>query len=214
MLLNVIPNKWDYITAYYVQQQQMANTITFTAIQTTILAEFEHSGGNHNHQSHTADKISAVKRKGKLPNFQKQKATADNNYTANQEAGPSNQKKRCANHQSKKGKGRNNSHQHFHIANRLEKVELGQLQLAPALQHPMITLQPSRVGLLTMTIASIKPSSITYVSKSTNLPTSTYTDAPFKLGPNTLQGACSLAQRIGVTQTPENLRALDALREH
>ena len=38
--------------------------------------------------------------------------------------------------------------------------------------------------------------------------------SPSKLGPNTLQGACSLAQRIRVTQTPENIRALDALREH
>ena len=32
MLLNMIPNKWDHIVAYYVQQQQMVNTITFTAI--------------------------------------------------------------------------------------------------------------------------------------------------------------------------------------
>ena len=52
------------------------------------------------------------------------------------------------------------------------------------------------------------------MSKSTNLPASAYTGAPSKPGPNTLQGACSLAQRIRVTQTPENLRALDALREH
>ena len=52
------------------------------------------------------------------------------------------------------------------------------------------------------------------MSKSTNLPASAYTGAPSKLGPNTLQEACSLAQRIRVTQTPENLRALDALREH
>ena len=57
MLLNMIPKKWDHIAAYYVQQQQTVNTVTFTAIQTTILAEFKHSGGNHNHQSHTADKI-------------------------------------------------------------------------------------------------------------------------------------------------------------
>ena len=104
MLLNAVPNKWDHIVAYYVQQQQTVNTITFTTIQTAILAEFKCSGGNHNHQSHTADKISAVKRKGKSPNFQKQKATADNNYTAKQEACPSNQKKHCTNCQSKKRK--------------------------------------------------------------------------------------------------------------
>ena len=30
MLLNAIPNKWDHVVAYYVQQQQMVNSITFT----------------------------------------------------------------------------------------------------------------------------------------------------------------------------------------
>ena len=78
----------------------------------------------------------------------------------------------------------------------------------------MITLQPSWAGPSTMTIMSIKPNGITYVSKSTNLSASAYTGAPSKPSPNTLQGACSLAQRIRVTQTPKNLRALDALREH
>ena len=97
MLLNVIPNKWDHVTAYYVQQQQMVAYVTFTTIKTTILSEFEHSGGNCNNQAHTTDKISVVKRKSKLPNFQKQKAMADNDYTAKQEAGPSNQKKHCTN---------------------------------------------------------------------------------------------------------------------
>ena len=86
--------------------------------------------------------------------------------------------------------------------------------MGPALQHPMIALQPSRAGPSTTTIMSIKPNGVTYVSKPTNLLASTYIGALSKLGPNTLQGACSLAQRIGVTQTPENLRALDALREH
>ena len=78
----------------------------------------------------------------------------------------------------------------------------------------MIALQPSRAGLSTTTIMSIKPSSITYVSKSTNLPKSTYAGTTSKPSPNTLQGACFLAQRIRVTQIPEHLRALDALREH
>ena len=32
MLLNVIPNKWDHVVAYYVQQQQMVNSIIFTTI--------------------------------------------------------------------------------------------------------------------------------------------------------------------------------------
>ena len=110
MLLNVVPNKWDYVAAYYVQQQQMVASITFTTIQTAILSEFEHSGENHNNQAHTADKISAVKRKDKSPNFQKQKEMAENNYIAKQEAGSSNQKKHCANCCSKKGKGSDSSH--------------------------------------------------------------------------------------------------------
>ena len=118
------------------------------------------------------------------------------------------------NHHAKKGKGKGNSNQHSYLADRLEKVEIRQLQSAPALQHPMIALQPSQAGPSTTTIAFIKLNSVTYVSKSTNLPASAYTGTPSKLGPNTLQRAHSLAQRIGVIQTPENLRALDALREH
>ena len=70
------------------------------------------------------DKISVVKRKGKSPNFQKQKGMADIDYSAKQEAGPSNQKKCHANHHSKKGKGGDNSYQPSHLANRLE---LGQV---------------------------------------------------------------------------------------
>ena len=144
MLLNMIPSEWDHVVAYYVQGQQTVSTITFSTIQTTILSELKHSGGNHNNnQAHTTDKISAVKRKGKSPNFQKQKETADNNYSVEMEAGASDQKKCHLNHHAKKGKGEGNSHQHSYLADRLEKVELGQLQSAPALQHPMIALQPS-----------------------------------------------------------------------
>ena len=110
MLLNTIPNKWDHVVAYYVQQQQMVASITFTTIQTAILSEFEHSGGNHNNQAHIADMISAVKRKGKSPNFQKQKKMTENNYIAKQEAGSSNQKKHHANCQFKKGKGSDSFH--------------------------------------------------------------------------------------------------------
>ena len=133
MLLNMIPSKWDHVMAYYVQGQQTVSTITFSTIQTTILSELKHSDGNHNNnQAHTTDKISAVKRKGKSPNFQKQKRTADNNYSAETEAGVSNKKKHL-NYHAKKDKSKDNSHQHSHLTGRLEKVEIGQPQLAPAL---------------------------------------------------------------------------------
>ena len=46
MLLNVIPSKWDHVVAYYVQGQQTVSTVTFSAIQTAILSEFECSCGN------------------------------------------------------------------------------------------------------------------------------------------------------------------------
>ena len=32
MLLNMIPNKWDHVTAYYVQAQQTVASITFSTI--------------------------------------------------------------------------------------------------------------------------------------------------------------------------------------
>ena len=64
MLLNTIPDDWDYIAAYYIQTTTAIANVSFTVIRTAILAEHDRLGGTCQNQSHIADKISAVKRKG------------------------------------------------------------------------------------------------------------------------------------------------------
>ena len=76
----------------------MAN-VSFDAIQKVILAEFDRSGGSRPDQSHVADKISAIKWKGKAPKFSKQKG--GDSSSANNDDGPSSSKRR---HDRKKAK--------------------------------------------------------------------------------------------------------------
>ena len=73
ILLSAIPDEWDYIAAYYVQTCTSVANVSFNAIRKAILAEFDCSGGSRPDQSHVADKISAIKWKGKPPHFSKQK---------------------------------------------------------------------------------------------------------------------------------------------
>ena len=76
---------------------------------------------------------------------------------------------------------------------------------------------PSR-ALPNQTVASFTPRGITeYVpqaSKSKHSRAKAFTGQPSKPGPATLPEARSLAERLGAPKTPENLRALEALREH
>ena len=92
MLLNAIPEEWDHVAAYYVQTTTTVANVTFAAIRTAILAEHDHLGGTKQNQHHITDKISAVKRKGKLPKFSSQCQT--DYEPASDEAGPSSKKRR------------------------------------------------------------------------------------------------------------------------
>ena len=77
ILLNAIPDDWDHVAAYYVQMTQQVANVSFTNIRTAILAEHDRLGGTRQNQQHIADKISAVKHKGKSPKFSKQRDTED-----------------------------------------------------------------------------------------------------------------------------------------
>ena len=73
ILLSAIPNEWDHVAAYYVQTCTSVANMSFDAICKAILAEFDQSSGSRPDQSHVADRIFAIKRKGKAPKFSKQK---------------------------------------------------------------------------------------------------------------------------------------------
>src|SRR5277367_1378160 len=82
ILLGVIPLKWNHVAAMYLQNTPNMAVVNFNGVCTAIMAEFEHVARP---SAHVADKISAVKRKGKSPTFQEQrkayapKAPQDNN---------------------------------------------------------------------------------------------------------------------------------------
>ena len=92
MLLIAIPQEWDHVAAYYVQTTTTVANVAFADIRTAILAEHDRLGGTKQNQHHIADKISAVKCKGKSPKFSSQCKT--DYEPASDEAGPSSNKRR------------------------------------------------------------------------------------------------------------------------
>ena len=124
ILLSAIPDEWDHVAAYYVQTCTSVANVSFNAIRKAILAEFNCSGGSRPDQSHVADKISAIKRKGKAPKFSKQKG-ADSS-SANNDDGPSSSKKR---RDCKKAKKANS---HHHVASMAMVVDQSAIVQLPA----------------------------------------------------------------------------------
>ena len=156
ILLSAIPDEWDRVAAF----------------RCHLLAEFNRSGGSHNDQTHVTEKMTAIKRKGKLPHFSKQKG-ANNNSPANNEAGPSSSKRQrdCKSH-GKKPQGYSHHHSHF-ASLAVEGPAAAQWQAADIC--PMIALQPSWAGPSTMTIVLFKPQGISYESKPLRQSAQTFT---------------------------------------
>ena len=82
LLLGAIPNKWDHIVAMYTQGVQTMMFVTFASVWQAIMAEYERT---QHPSSNVATKISAVKQKGKSPQFSEQrqakyKSTVDHNH--------------------------------------------------------------------------------------------------------------------------------------
>ena len=57
MLLNMIPEEWDHVAAYYVQITTTVANVTFAYIRTAILAEHDRLGGTKQNQHHIADNV-------------------------------------------------------------------------------------------------------------------------------------------------------------
>ena len=72
ILLNAILKEWSTVAQIYSQSNQTLATTTFLGVRDTIMAEFEHSMCPLTLAMH---KISAVKRKGKCPNYSEQTKT-------------------------------------------------------------------------------------------------------------------------------------------
>jgi hypothetical protein len=249
MLLNAIPDEWDHVAACYVQTTTQVANVAIGGICTAIMAEHDRLGGTRQNQSHVADKISAVKRKGKSPKFSNQRST--DYEPASNEAGPSSFKKRGS--RGGKGKGKapgqgQGSHHHSHLASRLEmNAELNsrplfewflaqQVQPAESLNRALgdvsarvqqqnavrsqVAHRPKSVATYpfvsasSTTVGVLDPSGIKHLNKPTKCSAQAFTGQPSKPGPATLPEARSIAERLDVTPSIENLKSLEALRKH
>ena len=185
--------------------------VSFDAICKAILAEFDCSGGSCPDQTHVADKISAIKRKGKPPHFSKQKG-ADSSSVTN-DAGLSSSKKRCDRKKDKKPQG--NSHHQSHFASMAMMVDrTADVQQQAMVSCPTIALQPSRAGPSTTIIASFKPQGISYESKSLKQSAQAFSGQTGQPGPSTLTETHTLISRLNLDPKIETMKSVESLCNH
>src|SRR5271170_3297385 len=103
ILLGAIPLKWDHVAAMYLQNTPTMAAVTFATVRTAIMAEFERVARP---SAHVADKISAVKRKGKSPTFHEQRKS----YAPKAPQDADRQDRPKKHKRSGKGKKREHSH--------------------------------------------------------------------------------------------------------
>ena len=211
ILLSVILDEWDHVATYYVQTCTSVANMLFDVIRKAILAEFNCSGGSRPDQTHVADKISAIKRKGKPPHFFKQKGA--DSLSATNDAGPSSSKKRCECKKGKKPQG--NSHHQSHFASMAMVVDWpANAQQQATVSRPMIALQPSRAGPSTTTVVSFKPQGISYESKSLKQSAQVFTGQTGQLGPSTLTETHALISCLNLDPTIETMKSVESLCNH
>ena len=145
-------------------------------IQKAILAEFDHRGGSRQpDQTHIADKLSAKKRKGKTPQFKQQRGT-NHQSTADDQAGPSSNKRRC-NCPNRGQKDTTRQYQSEYIYNGsycknfMSDIEL--IQCPTAAVRPQVP-QPSRAGPSQSTVMLIISKGVSYQKKPLQQPAVTF----------------------------------------
>ena len=129
--------------AIYLQGKTAHTAIDYTEVRNAIIAEFDRTGTSPGQQQHV-HKISAVKRKGDHPSFSQQRSNTNAPKARDEGWATSNKKK------PKKSKGKGKQ-AHF-VEHELAPTPFS---LAASAVCPMITLQPSRAGPSTTTVALI-----------------------------------------------------------
>src|SRR5271169_3596017 len=172
ILLRAIPKEWDNVAPMYCNGMTMSN-VTFVGVHDAIVAEFE-CRAKPSQIAHFADRISAVKRKGKSPSFKEQSKPK---YSApkapehdNAPSGSSN-KKTC-----RGGKKERTKRTHLvssalippAVLNRMQETHHARIVEVPMEQEaprPQIVVGgPSRApqSAIPVTIAGFKPAGVSY----------------------------------------------------
>ena len=195
ILLRAIPKEWDNIASMYCNAMTMAN-ITFVGVRDAIVAEFERRA-KPAQVAHFADRLSAVKRKGKSPSFKEQQKKYSNAPKApDSDAPQAGSSKKRTRRGGKKEKERRahlvssalippailNRMQETHHARIVEVVEQ-----PPAPRPQIVVGGPSRAPMSAVptTITGFKPAGITYTKVPQGPPTqyhghSQHDQAPFQ----------------------------------
>lgn len=177
MLLGAIPARWDNVAAIYLQNTQVMANVTFASVRAAIIAEFERTSRP---ATLAANKISAVKRKGKSPSFTEQR-----NYSNSKpfKAPQDNDRNDRPNKRGKRGGKGKGKKEHSHIvssalipptvANRLQ--ESHRLQTPPQavpLAPSTVVGGPSRAPItaVPVNLASFRPSGVTYTKVKPSTP--------------------------------------------
>ena len=126
LLLSALPQKWDHLASVYIQETKVEN-FSLVSLREQIIGKWEHS--NARRASTSANKLSAVKQKGKSPRFDSQKQKTDNK-TAEDDG-----RKPRGKHGNKKPRtDKSHGHSHLHLAS-IASVE-PTIVIPPLLQHP------------------------------------------------------------------------------
>ena len=154
ILLNALPTTLSVVSTITLQTQEKSD-LDFNDTRQAIITEYERRSNL------SANKLSAVKRKGADPSFSSQKRQA-----SDRSAAPSTDKRKRKPREEKpqrtkrgSGKFKRNQQQDTH-----EHSHLGSIALLPTIEEfrPQIVLQPSRAGPSTTSVASFSKDAISY----------------------------------------------------
>ena len=115
LLIEALPAKWNSLASAYMHKHTKVKDYKFIAFHDAVCAEWERQYGKKIPQH--ADKLSAVKRKGKSPQYKDQKQKSDKQKANDQGDDNCNRKRphKCSNCKGK-GKAADTDHQHSHLA--------------------------------------------------------------------------------------------------
>jgi hypothetical protein len=220
ILLAALPPKWDSVAQLFMQRTNLQQQLTFANVRAAITQEYERA---NRPVDRSANKLSAVKRKGPDPSYQHQQPR----HQQQQQPGPSRQqqpqqsqqapRKRRGGKQEKAKKERRNKqrsdvdryHDHSHFASSAHVEAVVEPSKAPTYINAS---QPSRAAPLHSTVASFGKNGIEYrkvpLATAAEKPKATLSASHWP----TLNEARELCDSLAIPKTAKNLKPLETPR--
>ena len=219
LLLSAIPQEWDHIASMYCKDMTRQRA-TFEGVCSAIMAEYERIACP-SQLAHTANRLSAVKRKGKSPQFKEQRCNSAPKPSADDAPSrSSNKKQKWRGGQKEKAQRANSivssafiptsvlnrmqeSHHHASTS-RIEEVPVkptlapGYTMVGGPSHAPVRSVAPVQV-------ATFKPTGISY-AKVTLLPMQSTSGSSSKPAPFRMDKEHELLKKAGIQPTAEPLK--------